>query len=277
MLAWMLFAFPVEASTALTELQHVRYVPSGANDGDSFWIEHDGQRYMARLYFVDAPETAAPSSVDARRVREQTRYFGLADPARSMFYGRTAAEYVAQALAEPFTVHTVFASAMGRTSGGRIYVFITTADGKDLGTELVARGLARAFGVGRQGPDGRHRDDIAARLRDIELAAMMKRAGIWSETNPDHLVEMRDALRQEQRELVEVQEAGRTMASQDNPVNINEADEATLQSLPGIGGIYAQRIVAARPFSSVDDLMRVPGLGPTRLERIRDLVVANAD
>jgi len=266
-----------DAASPLTELRDVRYVGSGALDGDSFLVEHDGQQYTVRLYFVDAPETTAASSVDARRVREQTRYFGLSDPARCLHFGQQAAAFTAQALAEPFTVHTSFASAMGRSAGGRIYGFVTTAEGKDLGSELVARGLARAHGVGRQTPDGTHRDDMAGRLRDMELAAMMKRQGIWAETDPDRLVELRDAIRAELRELSDVQEASRITIEPDNPVNINTADEATLQLLPGIGPTYAQRIVQARPYTSVEQLLRVQGLGPKRLERIRDLVAIESE
>lgn len=57
-------------------------------------------------------------------------------------------------------------------------------------------------------------------------------------------------------------------------VNINTADEAALCELPGIGEVTARRIVEDReangPFSSVDDLTRVNGVGPAKLEALRD-------
>lgn len=60
-------------------------------------------------------------------------------------------------------------------------------------------------------------------------------------------------------------------------VNINTADAATLQELPGIGPALADRIVAEREahgwFASVDDLMRVSGIGSKKLDGIRDQVV----
>lgn len=61
----------------------------------------------------------------------------------------------------------------------------------------------------------------------------------------------------------------------DDRVDLNSADAAALDSLPGIGPVLAGRIVAHRedgPFSSVDELADVAGIGPTLLERLRDLV-----
>ena len=61
------------------------------------------------------------------------------------------------------------------------------------------------------------------------------------------------------------------------PVNINTADAIALAALPGIGPVYAQRIVAYRdqygPFRSVDDLLAVSGIGAKRLESLRAFVV----
>lgn len=58
---------------------------------------------------------------------------------------------------------------------------------------------------------------------------------------------------------------------------LDRATEADFRTLPGIGPSLAARIVAARatsPFVSVDDLERVPGIGPRKLESLRPLVVA---
>jgi competence protein ComEA len=55
-------------------------------------------------------------------------------------------------------------------------------------------------------------------------------------------------------------------------VDVNVASERLLATLPGVGPVTAARIVAARPFRSVDDLLRVPGIGPVRLGALRDWV-----
>ncbi|MBU1672064.1 MAG: helix-hairpin-helix domain-containing protein [Actinobacteria bacterium] len=60
------------------------------------------------------------------------------------------------------------------------------------------------------------------------------------------------------------------------PVNINTAGETELETLPGVGPALAARIIEYRnskgPFSSVDELDDVEGIGPARLESLKDLV-----
>jgi competence ComEA-like helix-hairpin-helix protein len=56
------------------------------------------------------------------------------------------------------------------------------------------------------------------------------------------------------------------------PVNLNHASVGELASLDGVGPRLAERIVAARPFVTVEDLARVSGLGPKRVAHLRDRV-----
>ncbi len=56
------------------------------------------------------------------------------------------------------------------------------------------------------------------------------------------------------------------------PIDINQATTEQLEALPGIGPELAKRIVAARPYASVDDLDRVSGIGASRLEQVRPYV-----
>jgi competence protein ComEA len=59
-------------------------------------------------------------------------------------------------------------------------------------------------------------------------------------------------------------------------VNLNAATVEQLDTLPGIGPVTAAAIVAWRDangkFTSVDQLGEVDGIGPARLEKLRDLV-----
>ncbi len=55
-------------------------------------------------------------------------------------------------------------------------------------------------------------------------------------------------------------------------VNVNTATAAELETLPGIGASRAQAIIDNRPYQTVDDLNRVPGIGDATLNRLRPLV-----
>ncbi|WP_249353669.1 ComEA family DNA-binding protein [Microbacterium sp. 2FI] len=62
----------------------------------------------------------------------------------------------------------------------------------------------------------------------------------------------------------------------DGRVNLNTADVAELDTLPRIGAAMAERIIDWRTqngrFTSVEDLLAVPGIGDKMLESLRDLV-----
>ncbi|PZT98413.1 MAG: competence protein ComEA [Gordonia sp. (in: high G+C Gram-positive bacteria)] len=59
-------------------------------------------------------------------------------------------------------------------------------------------------------------------------------------------------------------------------VNLNTATEAELDTLPGVGPVTAAAIIAWRQahgsFTSVDQLAEVDGIGPARLEKLKDKV-----
>jgi competence protein ComEA len=72
-------------------------------------------------------------------------------------------------------------------------------------------------------------------------------------------------------------DAGTSAAPEgDGRVNLNTADLEALDTLPRVGPSIAQRILDWREengrFTSVDDLMAVPGIGEKMLESLRDLV-----
>lgn len=56
-------------------------------------------------------------------------------------------------------------------------------------------------------------------------------------------------------------------------VNINTADQKTLETLPGVGKATAAKIIAQRskqPFADIKDIMKVPGIGKAKFNRMRD-------
>src|SRR4051812_24447712 len=52
-------------------------------------------------------------------------------------------------------------------------------------------------------------------------------------------------------------------------LDINMASREELESLPGVGPVIAKRIIEGRPYRSVDDLLRIKGIGEKRFSEIR--------
>lgn len=70
--------------------------------------------------------------------------------------------------------------------------------------------------------------------------------------------------------------AGTAASSAGGRVDLNTADAATLETLPGVGPATAEKIIAHRetvgPFTGLQDLDAVPGIGPAALARLQDSV-----
>ena len=61
-----------------------------------------------------------------------------------------------------------------------------------------------------------------------------------------------------------------TSATSGAKININTADSATLQTLPGIGRAKAEAIMGGRPYVRIEDIMKVKGIKQKTFEGIRD-------
>jgi competence ComEA-like helix-hairpin-helix protein len=59
-------------------------------------------------------------------------------------------------------------------------------------------------------------------------------------------------------------------------VRVNTASRAQLETLPGVGPAMAERIMEARktsPFQTPEDLLKVSGIGPKKLEKMRPFII----
>ncbi len=69
--------------------------------------------------------------------------------------------------------------------------------------------------------------------------------------------------------------AAAAKAAAATPVDINSASEKDLETLPGVGAATAKKIVAGRPYGSVDDLARA-GVPAKTIAKIRPLVAVGS-
>ncbi|MBX6378205.1 MAG: ComEA family DNA-binding protein [Clostridia bacterium] len=153
-----------------------------------------------------------------------------------------------------------------------------TGGGEEAGGQVVVH---VAGAVARPGV---YRLPATARVGDAVTAA----GGALPEGRPDVLnlaLPLRDGERVAVPTADDVARAGEAGAWADTaaapkgavPVDLNRADRAALEGLPGIGPVLAERILAYRrangPFRSLADLENVPGIGPRLVEGLRGAVV----
>lgn len=149
--------------------------------------------------------------------------------------------------------------------------------------EASAAALAVVHVVGAVMRPGVYELPAGSRVRDAVAAA----GGMLGSAAPDAINQARLVADGEQLRVPTQEEASAGIAlggaaagavggDAGGKVNINTADAAALDTLPGVGPATAKKIVDDRaangPFRTVEDLMRISGIGPKRLEQLRDLV-----
>lgn len=159
-------------------LEHCSYVQRPANDGDSFGVQCGREKFVLRLYFVDAPEANLSYG---ERTREQAQHFGatLDDTLQA---GYQARDLVRSSLSGPFLVLTRKANAQGRGSEPRYYGLVHVG-GRYLHEVLLLEGFARVKGVTATMPDGERSRDYLTKLGALEQQARAQRKGAWARSS----------------------------------------------------------------------------------------------
>lgn len=59
------------------------------------------------------------------------------------------------------------------------------------------------------------------------------------------------------------------------PINVNTASRAYLETVPGIGPITARHIIRRRPFASIEEVRRLPVVRPENWEKMRRCITVD--
>jgi competence ComEA-like helix-hairpin-helix protein len=232
-------------------------VTNAVLDGDSFHVLHDGREYIFRLYFVDAPEQ---DSTLKDRIEDQAAYFGIAtgDITRA---GKLASQFTRDMLStNEFTIITRWQNGLGRSSLARFYAVVLVGT-NNLAEELVVNGLARIYGVRANWPDGPRSVTFINKLKNLEIIAREQQRGLWNKAGFARVSGAPVAA-----------DKISSSPSSASLVDINNASYEELRTLPGIGPKLAERIMAHRPFKTIEQLDDVPGIGPVTIDRLRPLI-----
>ncbi|MDZ7717996.1 MAG: phospholipase D-like domain-containing protein [Balneolaceae bacterium] len=214
-------------------------------DGNLFEIElAEGFGYPVRLLGVDAPRI----------------YVGQDS---SEYYSGQAAVFLSNLLEDKEVRLEGYDAGVPESRYGSFRAYVQARDESgevmNVNSEMIKKGFGEWTPYYRQQPDS-----IDTFQRLTRLAKSM-RIGMWKA--PDRIGE----------KIARV-ELGSDGEKRDVtfPININIADETTLQALTGIGPAYATRIVKYRfehgLFSDIEELTNIRGIGPVTMQKLRPYV-----
>ena len=154
------------------------------NDGDSFHVMTPKGRKEFRLYYVDAPESAArtygPGEDNYKRIAQQGRAMGGLTRAETTQVGVAAKMFVGKLLkGRKFQVVTSWENVY---DARRQYAFVIVpweGRARYLHELLVAHGLARIYTKPAALPDNTPATRHKKRLRELEQHAQKRNYGAW--------------------------------------------------------------------------------------------------
>lgn len=152
-------------------------------------------------------------------------------------------------------------------------------------------GAVKSRGLYRAKPGDRVQDAIDGQggsLKDADLEAVNLAAHLEDGTQlliprknkPEESAKVAEPYRGGGSEIYRAKpktaDSSQTESAPSGKVSLNTANQAQLESLPGVGPATAKKILEYRQahggFSSIDELLSVKGIGPKKLEAVRPFV-----
>lgn len=117
-------------------------------------------------------------------------------------------------------------------------------------------------------------------VEDVRIQDLIKQAGGFTKDVDSEWVnsQLNLAARVEDEDHIFVPKQSKTLSGQALSAkagaftNLNTASKDELMALPGVGSATADKIIQARPFKSIQDLLNVSGIGESKFNSLKSLV-----
>ena len=154
------------------------------NDGDSFHVATGKGEFEFRLYYVDAPESAAKTYRNGennfKRLAQQGRAMGGLSQKQITGIGKEAKHFVKDLLGQQkFRVATRWENVYGPERRYAFVLVLWNGQERYLHEILVEKGMARIHTKPAKLPDGASVSSHLRQLRKLEKMAKQQHQGAW--------------------------------------------------------------------------------------------------
>jgi competence protein ComEA len=154
----------------------------------------------------------------------------------------------------------------------RVYVSgaVTNPDVYELPVGSIVKDVIEAAG-GATSKDGLECINLALPVADSQHIYVPKRCEETPTVNPMMMpsVTVTSSLSKPTTPSV------RLSVEAEGKININTASQSEIETLPNIGPSKAQGIIENRPYDSIEEIQKVPGIGEGTFQKIKDLITVD--